>query len=516
MAKAKKKEETGAEELFRRLKSNPPLFIGTVLILVLVIVAFVFMPAVGDAVAGGTGNEYIFGYYGSTPITYVPGNTETYFGKNLAMLSGRYGFSPDSAYPQDREAARIVEMVWLETFYRTLTHEAILDEMKNAGYGAPAVQLDREMTKRPEFLENGKFSITRYGEADRGTLFSMRKETEAEYTERQYENVYYGLLVSSGEEKLIGDMSSPERIFRMAVFPRASYPDSEVAAYGASNPAPFVMVHLSKIVIKSNEREVRQLRDSVLEGRTNFEDVARTRSIDAVTKDQGGDMGPGMAYTIYGTIPNEDERAAVLALRSGEYSEIVTDPNGWAFYRAEANPYNADLSQADNLGRVRSYMTSQAGGVMEEWLLDRAEEFISLSGEAGFEQAAAETGRNVKQFGPISLNYGNMQIFNTIDAEDPVFGWAVPNENFWNTAFTIPLNTLSVPFTLGTDVVVLEAVEETIKTDTDKEFVVGLYERFKQQNMDETDLYTAVTGSEKTRDKFYEGFLSYRISNVIR
>jgi hypothetical protein len=512
MAKAKKKEETGTEELFRRLKSNPPLFIGTIVVLVIVIVAFVFVPAIPDFGTGGTGNDLVFGYYGDIPISYLPDN---YFGRNLEMLSRMYGVSLESDYSRDFDTNRMANMIWQETFYMTLTHEAILDEMKSAGYKAPAVQVDREMTKLPDFLENGRFSITKYRSYSRSTLLSMWKTTEENYTEQQYKNAYNSLLVSSGEKKLIEDMSSPERSFRMVLFSRSSYPDAEVASYGASNPAPFRMVHLSKIVISSNEKEAAQIRDSILNGRTNFEDAARTQSSDASSKDQGGDMGIRMAYDIYSMVPDENERAAVLALKSGEYSEVVKDPNGWAFYRAEADPYAADLSESGNLEKVRSYMSGQAGGVIEEWLVDRAEEFISLSREAGFEQAAAETGIDPKQFGPVSLNYGNLQIFNTLDSNDATLAQAIPNENFWRTAFSIPVNAPSSPFTLGTDVVVLEAIEETIKTDEDKSFTSNLYANFRQYNMNEIDIRTAITGSKKTRDDFFLTYLKLQmLSNV--
>ncbi|MDR2048121.1 MAG: peptidylprolyl isomerase [Treponema sp.] len=512
MAEKKRERETGAEELFHRLKSNPPLFIGTVLVLVIVIVAFVFVPAIPDFGTGGTGNDYIFGYYGATPITYLPDN---YFGRNLDRLSSMYGFSPESDYSADMDTNRIANMVWQETFYMTLTHEAILDEMKNAGYKAPVVQVDREMTKLAAFLENGRFSITKYRSYNKSALLAMWQETEENYTEQQYKNAYNSLLVASAEKKLIEDMSSPERTFRMALFPRASYPDGEAASYGASNPAPFTMVHLSKIVIGSSEREALQIRDSILNGRTNFEDAARTQSTDLSSKDQGGDMGIRMAYDIYSMIPDEGERTAVLSLKNGEYSQIVKDPNGWAFYRAEADPYIADLSQSDNLEKVRSYMAAQAGGVIEGWLVERAEEFISLSREAGFEQAAAETGIEVKQFGPINLNYGNLQIFNTLDSGDAVLAQAIPNENFWRTAFTVPVSVPSSPFTLGTDVVVLEAVEETIKADTEKSYVSDLYANFRQYNMNEIDIRAAVTGSEKTRDDFFLTYLRLQmLSNV--
>ncbi|MDR1507235.1 MAG: peptidylprolyl isomerase [Treponema sp.] len=498
MAKAKKKhQESDAEGLFHRLKANPPLFIGTIAILVLVIVAFVFLPAIPNIGDGADRANPAFGYYGDIPINVMQDN---YFGRTVDLFS-RYGFFSGND-----------STMWQQAFYMALTHTAVLDEMKKAGYKAPEEQVNREMAQHPDFLENGRFSVTKYRNYDKNRLSSLWKATEEDYIEKQYKNAYGGLPVSTGEKKLIGEMSSLERTFRMVMFPRSAYPDSEVASYGASNPAPFNMVHLSKITLGS-EKDARQVRDSVLNGSMNFEDAARTRSTDVSYKDQGGDMGVRMAFDIYTMIPDETERQTVLSLKNGEYSDIVKDPNGWAFYRAEQNPYAADLSQSENLAKVRAYMSQMAGGVVEGWLVARAEEFVSRLGEDGFEQAAEDAGLEIKLFGPVSLNYGNLPVFNTLDTNDAAFREAIYNENFWHRAFTVPLDSPSAPFTLGTDVVILEALEETVKDETGKALTADFFVRHRSDSINEADIRTAVTSSEKTRDNFLMTYFQASITS---
>jgi hypothetical protein len=280
------------------------------------------------------------------------------------------------------------------------------------------------------------------------------------------------------------------------------------------------MVHLSRIT-SSSEREARQILDSVKSGRTSFEDAARNQSVDRY-KDQGGDTGLKMAYEMYSDIPDEAERNSVLTLGSGDYSELVTTPSfdgnassNWAFYRAEANPYNADFSQQENLDKARSYMGTQAGGRIEDWLVARAEEFIAIAKENGFEEAAAESELEVQQFGPLNLNYGNVSLFNTLSNEG--LQAAVSNENFWKIAFTTPLNTPSAPFTVGTDVIVIEASSETIKDDADKSYTSDFYAGgYWMYNAVDSDLRTVVFGSGKFVNNFESTYMGIMLQSLLQ
>jgi hypothetical protein len=508
MAKTKKSEhETGAEELFRRLKANPPLFIGTIAVLALVIVSFVLVPAIPDISGGADDGSLVFGSYNGVSIRYAENN---YFGRVLRNLAQMQNLSLESDYSADFETSQKAQRVWQEAFYVTAIREAVLDEMKVSGYTAPAVEVDREVAKLPEFQEDGRFSVIKYRRYDKNRLQTLWKSTEQDYIEQQYRAVYSGLLVSGAEKDFIGDMSSPERSFMMAAFPRSSYPDSEIAAYAASDPAPFKMVHLSKITVESSEREARQVLDSVKSGRTPFEEAARNQSRDSY-REQGGDMGVRMAHELYSFIADETQRNAVLALQPGEFSDVVKDPSGWAFYRAEEAPYNADFSAQENVDKARSYMGQQAGGRMEDWLVARAEEFINKVKETDFERAAEAAGMEVKRFGPVNLNYGNVPLFYTLDTSATTeLLSAVQNENFWKIAFTTPLNTPSSPFTLGTDVVVLAATEETIQDDTAKGYISDFYAN--NTWLSESDLRAAVRASKKLEDSFFVTYFTRILS----
>ena len=422
-------------------------------------------------------------------------------------------FSLESDYSKDMQTSETAMRVWQRAFYTALVHQAILDEMKNAGYRTPAVEVDKEVANLPIFQENGRFSITKYRNYDKSNLLSLWRAVEEEYTENQYRNAMNGLLVSEAEKAFIGSMGSPERTFRLAAFSRSSYPDSEVAAYAAANPEYFRMVHLSMITVDSTEKEARQILDSVQSGKTGFEDTARNRSKDSY-KDQGGDMGVRMAHELYSSIADEDQRKAVLALKPGEFSEIVKDPAGWAFYRAEEAPYGADFSVQENIDKARSYMTQHAGGVMENWLVARAEEFISRAKEGNFETAAKEVGAEFKELGPISLNYGNVPLFSPLNFDDRKLQSAVTNENFWRIAFTTPLDTPSAPFTIDSDIIVLEPVHETVKDDVEQGYTADFYANTGwQSSMADSDLRASVTGSPKTKDLFFVTYLSRILSS---
>jgi hypothetical protein len=510
MAKAKKNEmESDISELFHRLKSNPPLFIGTILVLILVIVSFVLVPALPEQNPGANETALTFGYYDEVPINYSEGN---FFDRTLRAVTQTENFSLESDYSKDMQTSETAMRVWQRAFYATLIHQAILDELKNAGYKAPTVEVDKEVANLPMFQENGRFSITKYRDYDRSKLLSLWRAIEEEYMENQYRNAMNSLLVSEAEKLFIGSMSSPERTFRLAVFSRSLYPDSEAAVYVAANPEHFRMVHLSKITVDSTEKEARQILDSIQSGKTGFEDTARNRSKDSY-KDQGGDMGVRMAHELYSSIADEAQRKAVLGLRPGEFSEIVKDPAGWAFYRAEEIPYDADFSVQENIDKARSYMTQHAGGVIENWLVARAEEFIRRAQEGNFEAAAKEAGAEFKELGPVSLNYGNVPLFSPLNFDDRKLQSAIANENFWRIAFTTPLDIPSVPFTIDSDIIVLQAVQEMVKDDVEKGYTADFYANGGwQSSMADSDLRTSVTGSPKTKDLFFVTYLSRILS----
>ncbi|GHU59618.1 hypothetical protein FACS189444_5250 [Spirochaetia bacterium] len=508
-------------EFVRRFKENPFVFIGTIVILIIVIVAFVLVPAIVPE-AGGVNADVSFGTYNKVPITYVPGN---YFAQVQESYARYYQSSVDES-----NSLTVSYQVWRAAFEETVVHTAILQEMKAAGYTAPQALVDREVARLPQFQENGRFSVTRYRALDNASRLSLWREVQASLTEERYRADITGLKIPSKEAAFIAAMAGPERTFDMVAFPLSSYPDTEVAAYTASNPQLFRVTHLSKITISSSEREAQQILGSVKDGTLTFEEAAQTHSQDSYA-DRGGDMGTKMVYELVSEIPDAQDRDAVAALAAGEFSAIVKVSAGWVFFRAEAAAYPADTNDSALRDKIRAYMTSFERGRMEDWLISQAESFIALVRANGSNTAAtapaddtdaadeapsvfaitAESqGLENRHFGPLPINYGENELFTPLSSFSvPELASASSNENFWHVAFSTPVSTPSNPFVLGSYVLVLYPSEERA---ADEEYASNLetaYGSYWLSYTAENGLHKHFLDSDKLQDTFMDTFLTY-------
>ncbi|MDR2185005.1 MAG: peptidylprolyl isomerase [Treponema sp.] len=463
--KQKKHPESSIKDDFiRRFKERPVIFAGTIIILVIVVVAFVFVPAFVPE-AGGA-EDLTFGTYEKIPITFVPGN---YFSKTREEIASRYTVD-DSNY------FTLGYQIWREAFEQTVAHTAILLEMKRAGYAPAAARVDKAVAQLPEFQENGKFSQARYSRISNSARLALWREERDAIIEDRYREDINSLRVSSRETAFIGVMAGPERSFDMAAFPLSAYPDSEVILYVQNNPDLFKVVHFSMITIKSSEREARQILASIQNGTTTFEDAARTQSQDNYA-DSGGDTGVKLAYEMVKEIPDTQERETVLSLQRGGYSGIVKVPDGWGFFRCEETPYPADTGDTNTLEKIRSYYMEHERGRVEDWLISRAEEFAADAKEAGFDTALANSGLEKRSFGPLPINYGGNTFFSggyNYNLFTPLNSFSVEeltnadtSEIFWRTAFSTPLNTPSTPVVVNNYIMVFYPREEIIP-DSDK------------------------------------------------
>jgi len=448
------KKDSASSEFIKRFKTNPLIFIGTIIVLVIVIIAFVFVPAIVPS-AGGLGGDLSFGSYNRVPINYVPGN---YFSQVREILSRQYGF-PEGF------------MLWQTAFEETVVYMGILDEMRSSGYTAPAALVDRRVAQLPDFQENGVFSATRYRSLDRSRRMAIWRQEQDNIMLEYYRNDMTNLLTSSKEARFISSMNSPQRTFDLISFSIRNYPNEELISYANRNRDIFTVVHLSQITVTSSEREARQILSAIQAGTTNFEDSARTHSRDFYAE-RGGDGGLRMAYEFDTIIPDSAERASVISLSQGELSNIIKVDDGWAFFRAEAEPKQADTSDPTLLDRIRTYMLRFDRGQIENFFIIQAEEFIRLAKEMGFDEAIEEKEMVRQSFGPIPINYGNSEIFT------PLYSFSVNEisnaeyiESFWQSAFSTPLLSPSNPLVIGDYVIVLYPKEES----TDEEDINAVY-----------------------------------------
>jgi hypothetical protein len=507
------RDDSAEFDFIRRFKTRPFIFIGTIIILVIVIVAFVLVPAIVPEAARG-GADLNFGTYDKIPINYVPGN---YFARVQRTLAQNMQSSMD-----EKNSFFITYQVWRDAFEEAVKRTAILDEVNLAGYKVPSEIVDRRVAQLSEFQENGRFSPVKYREYDNAARMSLWRETQNEIALEKYTgDVTTGLRVSSKEADFIAAMDSPQRRFDMAAFPLASYPDSEVAAYFNENPGLFRVTHLSKITVVSSEAETQRILDSIRNGETGFEDAARTYSQDTYA-DRGGDLGLRMVYELVTEVPNAEDRETLADLAEGDYSPVYRLEKGWAFFRCEAAAYPADIGDSANLEKVRGYMMNNERGRVEDWVFEQAENFASLVRDNDFDTAALMQGLEKKSFGPLPVNYGErrspsgyyggyssdgVDLFTSLSSFsiDELY-LAGSAENFWRAAFFTPVASPADPIVVGDNVLVLYPVEELPPNTESAGSIKNMYAAYWVSYNMEQSLKPFFLRSKKLQDRFMNTF----------
>jgi hypothetical protein len=495
-------------ELVRRFKSNPLVFIGTVIVLIIVIIAFVLVPAIVPSGGGGI-VDLTFGYYDKIPISYVPGN---YFSQAYEWYARSMQNSMNS-----ENSSYMNYQVWREAFEAAIVHTAMLQEMKKAGYTAPEKIVDRNVAQLPEFQENGRFSPARYRQMDENQRLTLWRQVREETAVEHFRTDVNRLLTPAAEGEFIGKMAAVQRSFNMAAFSVDAYPESEYKAYIEEHPDLFRSIHLSMITVNSNEREARQILNSIRNGETTFEDAARSYSKD-IYADRGGDMGIKMVYELTMDIYEDAARERVIALARGEYSDVIKidlrdefkTGSSWIFFHVNDAIQEADPSDSAVMEKVRSYIRNYERGRMEDWAIAQAEGFIARVNEIGFEEALAEQAIEKRTFGPIPLNYGSVDLFTTLSSQAvSELSYSPNDENFWKVAFSTPVQSPSRPVVQGSNVLVLWVTEETTIEPEAIESIVSIFNAYWLRNASATTLQQYFMNSPKLEDHFLDIYLRY-------
>jgi hypothetical protein len=493
----KRGEDSAQSEFVRRFKANPAIFIGTVVILVIVVVAFVFVPAIVPNISG-FGADYTFGYYDKTPISYRPGN---YFAQMHEQLSRQ----SQGTYSQE-DAEYMDFQIWWNSYRSASVHTGILDEVGKAGYEPSKALVDREVAQA--FQINGRFDAAAYRQLNSSRKIALWREAQESIIADTYWQDQYGLLKPAGEEDFVVDMAAVQRRFEGTAFNLQDYPETELSAYAAQNFALFKTVHFSRITINAGEREARQILASVRDGTQSFDEAARNQSQDSYAE-RGGDMGVQMAYELASLVSDEAEREKVLALRKGEISDLVATGESWLFFRAEDDPVATDTTDASQMEKIRSYLLRFERGRMVDYFAGRAGELRANAEVNGFDTAIEEAGLKKFSFGPLPINYGNLSIFPRLEGVENFTDAALSNfavtDSFWRIAFTTPLGTVSEPLELGDQVLVLLPLEAEIdENSANNTRLIFQY----SQDID-SNIQAFFIQSPKFKDQFWETYSQF-------
>ena len=495
------KKDTGDSDLVKKFRQNPAVFIGTVIVLVLIVVSFVIIPAIVPNSQMGA-EDFIFGYYDKAPVGYVPGNAFAQYYSQVLNYFQSLG------YPLDDY--QVAAQLWMQAYEISVVHTAIMQMSKRSGYSVPKNIVDRNVAQLPQFQENGRFSPTLYNSYSEASLLAIWQQTNEELTKMAYFNDLFGLLVPEAETNFIAAMSTPMRNFDMVTLSIDNFPVSEYRNFGEQNSRLFDSIHLSRITLFSSERDAQRVLDSINNGTITFEEAARSQSQDNFA-DRGGDMGNWYYYEFDYEIPGIAEREAVFNLPIGAISDVIYLNGSWAFYRKENEVTPPDFNDEALLERVRMYVRGYERGRIEDWAIARAGEFIAEVQASSFNEAAELWDMEVFSFGPLPINYGSVDLFGSLDsfaigdfsAEDVLS--IARNDNFWRNAFSAPINTPAEPFVQGNDILIIVPVEE-IEADEDEVSYILSYYPYWMNYTQEQALQSYFLFSPRMDDRFWESY----------
>ena len=446
------------------------LYIGSLIILVIVVVTFIGAPLITSTAGRG---RLVFGRYGGEEIIYRPGN---FFARQYEAVAQSLRDSGNQANIELQ-----LRVAWREAFNRAVLQTAILQQVERADMRVSENRVDELIAADPRFQLNGRFDSDAYESTSNQELFSLREfHRETAKFDQFVRDVLTGSQTAEAERAFVASMAGPERSFDVVRFAFAEFPENQVRAFGVENPRLFSTLELS-VVTLSTQEEAEQIRRQAQEPGNPVGDLARQYSRDLYA-DQDGDMGAMYGYELQQELIAPEDLDALLSLQQGEISQPLETTAGWAFYQAVEPPQPFDPSDEAELAEVRSYMQNFEQGRIQDFVRGEAEEFVAAAQADGLTAAAADLDRQVLSTPFFPINYGNLQLFGQLQsAEIPDLANAAFRQDFFETAFSLEPEAVSDPVVLRQSVVVLRLREEREALSEDVTFVSNFYDSLVQQ-----------------------------------
>ncbi len=483
---------------------SPFIVYGTIIILVIVVVTFIFVPSVGGSNSGANGQVLTFGSWDGKAITYTQGG---YFAEQVQTIKNYY----ESQGYKDSGDQFFAYQVWRQAFEETVKHMAFLAFAKENGIMLTSKYLDLQMTKDPNFVVDGEFSRRKFRETNNAAKMSIRDTINETTLKSQFLANSVKAVPSSAEKAFIKAMASAERSMQYVAFPLGSYPDAERLAFAAKNAASFRRIKLSRITVTTTEKDAEDLRAKIVAGTLTFDAAAKDKSKDAYAA-TGGDMGWKYVWELKGDFEKTENIDGLLAVVKGEYSPVYKTVTGsWIFFRIDELLSDAALLDPSYLTSITDYMNRYEKGTIEDWVSLKAKTFADAA-SADFEKTATNQNLAVKKLESFPLNYGNafnlgyFSLLGEMDTKNaPELAAGTSNDAFLQAVFSLQAGQVSKPLVLGENVVVVRISEISTADESKLSLIESYYPAVLQESL-KTEISKAVMKNTRLKDDFMTTF----------
>ncbi len=476
-------------------------YVLTVLLLVMIVVAFVFFPTVGK-MDGTGGQDLVMGSFAGKPIAFQSGN---YFARQVETIDNYY---QSQGYSSQDNPLYILQ-VWQQAFNQTAIHLGVLDDARRAGLSVSEKHVDETVLNDPEFMEDGVPSLTLIRKASPARVAEKRVAAREDYLKTTYVTDLIVYRPSERERSLVSQAMKRERSFDYVSFPFSEYPKTEMAAFGAANPEHFARLTVSRLTVDKDKAEAEQIRQKVVSNAMAFVDAAKNYSKDSY-KDIGGAMGQKRLYEVATDLANRDDAKALASLKKGEVSAVFeTSSGGWSFYKADEDPVAPDFADDTTLKHVGIYLSGWERGKLEDYCKAKAADFIKVAA-VDYAKAVKDFGRETKSAGPFPLNYGNAfedpqrPLFKSVRIDgDAALSNVAEDEAFFRQLWKTAPGAVSEPLVAKESVIVLRVKEESSAGDEGLLAMEYYYPTICVQSF-ENAYYERLLKSPRLKDNFQE------------
>lgn len=490
---------------------NIGLMIGSITILVLTIVAFIFVPAMSQT--GSNSDKMVFGTYDDTKIEYVAGN---YFARQVEYINNVYRDS--DTLSDNVEYKR--QLIWQTAFNQTVIQKAIEVNLSKSGVLISDAQIDRAMVDRGAFNEDGQFSEVLYKNASSSYKFNLRKQYREDLLREQYmTDVLYGTRRSNGLIDFISLMGSEEKSFNYVIFNSENIDNDFLINYASANLNKFSRASLNKITIFSSEEDAAKLQAKIKNDEISFKEAAIAESKDSYAA-EGGNAGDLYFYEILTDVESEDEANAVFALKDKEITNVIKTSYGWVIYQMVNAPIMPNLTSEETLNNIKIYMSRNEKGLLEDYLVSKGMEFSNIVTDSDFISTAVSMNIENGTSDYFAINYGNNRMIpssiTSATNQNASFSSAAFDELFLERIFALENEgDISDPLVIGNNVIIVQLAGSKIS----EKIPEASMEYYKYQLESEisgymqSDLQNFVLSSDDFTNNFIMTYASIFYSN---
>jgi hypothetical protein len=497
-----------AEEIEKKRTRRPLMWAFSLLLLIIITITFVALPVGGKI--GYSSSRVVFGSYAGIPIEYYPGNYLSHQRETIAEQM-------KDQFTDDDNLQWHLYQLWYQAYQNTVVHTALLHEADKSGVFITPDRLDTVIAKYGPYTRNGQFDESLYLAASNSERVATRKLFEENLIhETVVQDLLFSIKTSGAEKSFMLAMASPERSFRYVAFPFNAFPDEQYRAFGLENAHLFTRMKLSRITIRSGERDAKAIRDRILADPSAFEESARSHSQDGFA-DKGGEMGFREYQELKDDFENPEDLDAVFALARGEIAGPFKTSFGWIIYRCDEPASQPDFSDPDTLASVRTHMNRYEKGKIEDYFTGKAKEFIdSLGGSAdSFSSRAFIMGLTTEETPYFPVNYGNQFFFKAVQGPQgsDLFSGVAESETILTALFSLKPGEVSEPL-LADEAVLVAVLSDERETPSEELSTLDLYYRYIVQQFQEEHLTSQIFKSELFKDHFMEVFTKVFLSTT--